>query len=160
MTKLTQKNLIELRNLLDAANPIPWSVEISDPYMDGRFAVRFRRYGLAGVIFTATAFAPDAELVTAAVNTLPSLLDAAVELEEVEKKLEDHRYITMRMAEQLTRMTAERDALASKIQKVKNLAAMIDRSIISVPIHKTATEEWFYVVEKIYKILDENEESV
>ena len=100
MNELTPEKLAELRRMLDAATPRPWMacededevlivLDDDSNHWPGRYTAIARGfeqgddYGLS-----------DAMLVTAAVNALPALLDAA----------------------------AERDALAAKVERVRALA--------------------------------------
>ena len=105
MNELTPEKLAELRRMLDAATPRPWMacededevlivLDDDSNHWPGRYTAIARGfeqgddYGLS-----------DAMLVTAAVNALPALLDAA----------------------------AERDVLAAKVERARALADLIDR---------------------------------
>jgi len=94
---LTPESLAELQRLLDA-NEAPWSAHRPSPNY-ARYEIRDHRgYDLAYTV--GDALGDTAELIAAAVNALPALLDAAGRLAEVE---------------------AERDALAAKVDRVRAL---------------------------------------
>ena len=87
-------DVAELRRLAEAATPGPWSLTDGDPAMSGQHWT-IRRQGVPGIRISGFTygFNGDAELIVAAVNALPALLDAA----------------------------AERDALAAKVERVRAL---------------------------------------
>lgn len=96
MSDLTPETLAELRRLLDAGTPVPWAQ--GDPAFGGRNAqcvvsISSEAMGrdVMGPMLRPALF--DVELVVAAVNALPALLDAA----------------------------AERDALAAAVERVRAL---------------------------------------
>ena len=77
MPDLTPEKLAELRRLLDA-NEVPWSAHRPSPNY-ARYEIRDDRgYDLAYTV--EDALGGNAELIVAAVNALPALLDAAAEL--------------------------------------------------------------------------------
>ena len=76
---------IELRRLLDEATPTPWELAFRDPAMNGEHWVT-RHQGRPGICIAGFSYghaSGDADLVAAAVNALPELLDAAEALERV-----------------------------------------------------------------------------
>ena len=82
MPDLTPEKLAELRRLLDAATPVPWAQ--GDPAFGGRNAqcvvsISSEAMGrdVMGPMLRPALF--DVELIVAAVNALPALLDAAAE---------------------------------------------------------------------------------
>ena len=82
MPDLTPETLAELRRLLDAATPVPWAQ--GDPAFGGRNAqcvvsISSEAMGrdVMGPMLRPALF--DVELIVAAVNALPALLDAAAE---------------------------------------------------------------------------------
>ena len=88
--RMTPEMLAELRWLLDA-NEVPWSAHRPSPNY-ARYEIRDDRgYDLAYTV--EDALGGNAEIIVAAVNALPALLDAA----------------------------AERDALAAKVERVREL---------------------------------------
>ena len=77
MSALTPEKLAELRRLLDA-NEVPWSAHRPSPNY-ARYEIRDDRgYDLAYTV--EDALGGNAEIIVAAVNALPALLDAAAEL--------------------------------------------------------------------------------
>ena len=89
MSALTPEKLAELRRLLDA-NEVPWSAHRPSPNY-ARYEIRDDRgYDLAYTV--EDALGGNAEIIVAAVNALPALLDAA----------------------------AERDALAAGVERVRD----------------------------------------
>ena len=99
MPDLTPETLAELRRLLAEATPRPWIAEVSGTtgpvVMDAQSVSAFDHVAKCPH-YRGSA---DSELIAAAVNALPGLLDAA----------------------------AERDALAAKVERVRALADLIDR---------------------------------
>ena len=112
MNELTPEKLAELRRMLDAATPRPWMacededevlivLDDDSNHWPGRYTAIARGfeqgddYGLS-----------DAMLVTAAVNALPALLDAATELAHMTEARDNAR---ARVAE----LESERDAMAA-----------------------------------------------
>ena len=90
MPDLTPEKLAELRRLLDA-NEVPWSAHRPSPNY-ARYEIRDDRgYDLAYTV--EDALGGNAEIIVAAVNAIPALLDAA----------------------------AERDALAATVERVRAL---------------------------------------
>ena len=90
MSDLTPETLAELRRLLDA-NEVPWSAHRPSPNY-ARYEIRDDRgYDLAYTV--EDALGGNAEIIVAAVNAIPALLDAA----------------------------AERDALAATVERVRAL---------------------------------------
>ena len=87
---ITPETIAELRGLLEITSPLPWE------WTEDLTALPFRAYYQLRVATS------DATLITAAVNALPALLDAAERLAEV---------------------TAERDALAASVARVRELHA-------------------------------------
>ena len=80
MSALTPEKLAELRRLLDA-NEVPWSAHRPSPNY-ARYEIRDDRgYDLAYTV--EDALGGNAEIIVAAVNALPSLLDAAAERDEL-----------------------------------------------------------------------------
>ena len=91
MTELTPEKLAELKRLLDEATPRPWEAYHPHPH--------YRQYAVAAVtpeghLGYAVATTQDvqaeanAELIVAAVNALPVLLDAAAERDALAAKLD------------------------------------------------------------------------
>ena len=75
--RVTPEKLAELRRLLDA-NEVPWSAHRPSPNY-ARYEIRDDRgYDLAYTV--EDALGGNAEIIVAAVNALPALLDAAAEL--------------------------------------------------------------------------------
>ena len=87
-------DVAELRRMAEAATPGPWSLTDGDPAMSGQHWT-IRRQGVPGIRISGFTygFNGDAAFIVAAVNALPALLDAA----------------------------AERDALAAKVERVREL---------------------------------------
>ena len=80
MSDLTPETLAELRRLLDA-NEVPWSAHRPSPNY-ARYEIRDDRgYDLAYTV--EDALGDNAEIIVAAVNALPALLDAAAERDEL-----------------------------------------------------------------------------
>ena len=80
MPDLTPEKLAELRRLLDA-NEVPWSAHRPSPNY-ARYEIRDDRgYDLAYTV--EDALGGNAEIIVAAVNALPALLDAAAERDEL-----------------------------------------------------------------------------
>ena len=80
MSALTPEKLAELRRLLDA-NEVPWSAHRPSPNY-ARYEIRDDRgYDLAYTV--EDALGGNAEIIVAAVNALPALLDAAAERDEL-----------------------------------------------------------------------------
>ena len=80
MSALTPEKLAELRRLLDA-NEVPWSAHRPSPNY-ARYEIRDDRgYDLAYTV--EDALGGNAEIIVAAVNALPGLLDAAAERDEL-----------------------------------------------------------------------------
>ena len=97
---MTPETIAELRRLLDAATPRPWST------VSGAGNVwHFPEDGAPTVVagHQRAPRVPDAILIAAAVNALPALLDAAAELPA------------------LLDAATERDALAAKVERVRAL---------------------------------------
>lgn len=136
MTEPTPETLAELRRLLDTATPRPWIacegedevvVVLDDEsnHWPGRYtaiASGFEQGGDYGL--------SDALLITAAVNALPALMDAAARLAEVEAErdaalalVSEHRCDVQAEAAygRVLRLRAERDALAAKVERVRAL---------------------------------------
>jgi len=88
---ITPETIAELRGLLEITSPLPWE------WTEDLTALPFRAYYQLRVATS------DATLITAAVNALPALLDAA---------------------ERLAVVTAERDALAASVARVRELHVM------------------------------------
>ena len=85
MSALTPEKLAELRRLLDA-NEVPWSAHRPSPNY-ARYEIRDDRgYDLAYTV--EDALGGNAEIIVAAVNALPALLDAAAERDELAAKVE------------------------------------------------------------------------
>ena len=91
MNDLTPEMLAELRRLLDAATPVPWAQ--GDPAFGGRNAqcvvsISSEAMGrdVMGPMLRPALF--DVELIVAAVNALPALLDAAAERDALAAKLD------------------------------------------------------------------------
>ena len=88
MSALTPEKLAELRRLLDA-NEVPWSAHRPSPNY-ARYEIRDDRgYDLAYTV--EDALGGNAEIIVAAVNALPALLDAAAERDELAAKLAEVR---------------------------------------------------------------------
>ena len=152
MSELTPEKLAELRELLaDAASPMPFVAELVDPSMDGHHAVRIRSAGLAGVRIYASAFVADVELIVAAVNALPALLDAAAERDALAAELvaakrlvsiastatfNDVSGLVQDMAafEAPSTLRAERDELAAAVERVRALHYAADNDPARTPI--------------------------
>ena len=80
MSALTPEKLAELRRLLDA-NEVPWSAHRPSPNY-ARYEIRDDSgYDLAYTV--EDALGGNAEIIVAAVNALPALLDAAAEWDEL-----------------------------------------------------------------------------
>ena len=85
MPDLTPEKLAELRRLLDA-NEVPWSAYRPSPNY-ARYEIRDDRgYDLAYTV--EDALGGNAEIIVAAVNALPALLDAAAERDRLAAKVE------------------------------------------------------------------------
>lgn len=91
MSDLTPETLAELRRLLDAGTPVPWAQ--GDPAFGGRNAqcvvsISSEAMGrdVMGPMLRPALF--DVELVVAAVNALPALLDAAAERDALADRLD------------------------------------------------------------------------
>ena len=80
----------ELRRLLEEAET-PWTIEQTTPNMDGP-NWQLRREGKAGIIISAHeyGFYGRGELIVAAVNALPDLLDALDAIHELADQIADH----------------------------------------------------------------------
>ena len=84
MPDLTPEKLAELRRLLDA-NEVPWSAHRPSPNY-ARYEIRDDRgYDLAYTV--EDALGGNAEIIVAAVNALPALLDAAAERDALAAKV-------------------------------------------------------------------------
>lgn len=101
----------ELRRLLEEAE-LPWTIEQATPNMDGP-NWRLRREGKAGIIISAHeyGFYGRGELIVAAVNALPDLLDALDTAERLRGSAESVR----------ATVSAERVQLAALIERVREL---------------------------------------
>lgn len=85
MSDLTPEKLAELRRLLDA-NEVPWSAHRPSPNY-ARYEIRDDRgYDLAYTV--EDALGGNAEIIVAAVNALPALLDAAAERDRLAEAVE------------------------------------------------------------------------
>ena len=85
MPDLTPEKLAELRRLLDA-NEVPWSAHRPSPNY-ARYEIRDDRgYDLAYTV--EDALGGNAEIIVAAVNALPALLDAAAERDRLAETVE------------------------------------------------------------------------
>ena len=148
MSDLTPETLAELRRLLDA-NEVPWSAHRPSPNY-ARYEIRDDRgYDLAYTV--EDALGDNAEIIVAAVNALPALLDAAAERDALAESVRaygrtidrwglliiaathsedittpdgdgDWEVIESRLAE-VPALLAERDALAAKVERVRALHA-------------------------------------
>ena len=148
MSALTPEKLAELRRLLDA-NEVPWSAHRPSPNY-ARYEIRDDRgYDLAYTV--EDALGGNAEIIVAAVNALPALLDAAAERDALAESVRaygrtidrwglliiaathsedittpdgdgDWEVIESRLAE-VPALLAERDALAAKVERVRALHA-------------------------------------
>ena len=137
MSDLTPEKLAELRRMLDAATPRPWMacededevlivLDDDSNHWPGRYTAIARGfeqgddYGLS-----------DAMLVTAAVNALPALLDAAAERDALAEKLAAVReWIDRRGVNVDDRnddyMCGYRDAQRHALHDANELRAMLD----------------------------------
>ena len=146
--RVTPEMLAELRRLLDA-NEVPWSAHRPSPNY-ARYEIRDDRgYDLAYTV--EDALGDNAEIIVAAVNALPALLDAAAERDALAESVRaygrtidrwglliiaathsegittpdgdcDWEVIESRLAE-VPALLAERDALAAKVERVRALHA-------------------------------------
>ena len=108
----------ELRRLLDEAET-PWTIEQTTPNMDGPNWL-IRREGKPGIIISAHeyGFHGRGELIVAAVNALPDLLDAL-------EKAEGHR-----------------DSLAATLIEVQREKLALERAIERVRALHVRGDEW------------------
>ena len=97
MPDLTPEKLAELRRLLDA-NEVPWSAHRPSPNY-ARYEIRDDRgYDLAYTV--EDALGGNAEIIVAAVNALPALLDAAAERDRLAEAVERVRALATEWATQ------------------------------------------------------------
>ena len=88
MPDLTPEKLAELRRLLDA-NEVPWSAYRPSPNYARYEIMDDRGYDLAYTV--EDALGGNAEIIVAAVNALPALLDAAAERDRLARLLDEPR---------------------------------------------------------------------
>ena len=95
--RVTPETLTELRRLLDCSSKLPW--ECYRPH----FASGYHSITASdGQTVAVEAGEYDAELIAAAVNALPALLDAAAERDELAAKVERVRALATEWATQPT----------------------------------------------------------
>lgn len=91
----TPEGRAELRDLLRRTTPLPWSAQ---PGLNGRDDVRARWTGGPTVVVAQVSrVRPDAELIVAAVNALPALLDEIDRLREIETECVMRRSVMKEM---------------------------------------------------------------
>ena len=116
MSALTPEKLAELRRLLDA-NEVPWSAHRPSPNY-ARYEIRDDRgYDLAYTV--EDALGGNAEIIVAAVNALPGLLDAAAERDAVAVDADKWQRAALTLQRDRDALTDERDSLSWQVEALR-----------------------------------------